>query len=42
MGDYYVITGRSINQSTKKCFLRENYDIGEYNMDTEFGWDWGD
>ena len=31
---YYVITGWSINQSSKKCFWMGNNDIEEYNMDT--------
>ena len=33
-GGYFVIIGRSINQSTKKCFCMGNNDTEEYNMDT--------
>ena len=41
-GDYYVITGRSMNESSNKKTWTENNDIEEYNIDTQFDWEWGD
>ena len=47
-GGYKVLLRdyRSINQASKqaskKCFWKENNDIEEYKMDTQFDSDWGD